>query len=938
MNKQKSIGYVVPHVHWDREWRYALWEKRAMLVEFMDELLDLLEKDPDYKCFLLDGQSIIIEDYLQIRPENRQRLKKHISDGRISIGPWYTLPDLYPLDGECLVRNLLKGIRLSNEYGGHLKVAYNSFGWGQTAQMPQLYSQFGLDFIICAKKVSNERAPECEFIWEAPDGTGVLTSRLGEYARANFFFNCYIPITHGADYFSDEFNLKWGQDGLTVRNASAEKCHDDFFRLDSCRGYFPEKIKDSIQKAWDSLKDTTVPSCRLLMSGCDCNGCQPDLSRIIADANKLFDDIEFVHGTLEQYAEQLKKLIDHKKLRVIRGELRDGPAEACTANALAVRIYIKMRNKQAENMLIRRAEPLASVLSMMGVELPALMFDIAWDYMLKSHPHDSINGATGDITVDDTMNRLQQALEIARSAAENSARTLIKQIDLSGYSEKDVLLVLLNTAPNTVSDVLKVSIDIPREENTWSFVLKDPQGNICPVQHISQQEKTSPVKNKAMRHQPFYHDRHMLYIDPGQLPAGGYKVFKVEPVERFDRKKLWWQSTRKSTGREISQAPNRLENEHLSVTINANGTVNLTDKATGKEYHNLLYYEDAGDVGDYWVYSPPHKNQIHNSLGGKARIWCQDNGPLIATVAIEVKMQLPAYGTGTDSVTKAHSCRSKETKELVITSYISLKRGSRKLDIRTSVNNNIENHRLRIMFPTGLQATDSYSLSHFNVDKRPIEPAKNADGTFYPEMQTYPMQQFADVTDNKNGLAVISNCLAEYEVLRDEQKTLAITLFRSVNNRLCAEYRSAREFPMEKGGQCLRLMEFEYALYPHAGNWVKAKVYKQAQSLNTGVTVYQTTSHKQGHLGQCQSLFSIEPENLILSAFKRAEDSDSYILRVFNPTDETLKGKITMPVELKQVYMANLNEERKEAIKLSSPKTFDVTVEKGKIITLEMVV
>jgi alpha-mannosidase len=117
-----------------------------------------------------------------------------------------------------------------------------------------------------------------------------------------------------------------------------------------------------------------------------------------------------------------------------------------------------------------------------------------------------------------------------------------------------------------------------------------------------------------------------------------------------------------------------------------------------------------------------------------------------------------------------------------------------------------------------------------------------------------------------------------------------------------------------------------------------AKVYKQAQSLNTGVTVYQTTSHKQGHLGQCQSLFSIEPENLILSAFKRAEDSDSYILRVFNPTDETLKGKITMPVELKQVYMANLNEERKEAIKLSSPKTFDVTVEKGKIITLEMVV
>ncbi|MHC4413487.1 MAG: glycoside hydrolase family 38 N-terminal domain-containing protein, partial [Planctomycetota bacterium] len=641
MSKEKSIGYVVPHVHWDREWRYSLWEKRVMLVEFMDELLELLEKDADFKHFLLDGQSIIIEDYLRVRGENRERLKKHIAAGRIAIGPWYTLPDLYPLDGECLVRNLLKGIRLSNEFGGHLKVAYNSFGWGQIAQMPQLYSQFGLDFIICAKKVSDERAPECEFMWEGPDGTSVLTTRLGAYARANFFFNCYIPITHGADYFSDGFSLKWGQDGLTVHNASADKCTNDFFRLDNCRRYFPEKIKDAVQKAWDSLKDTTVPDCRLLMSGCDCNGCQPDLSRIIADANQLFNDIEFVHGSLEEYAEELKKLIDYKKLRVIRGELRDGPAEACTANALAARIYIKMKNKQAENMLIRRAEPVASVLSMMGVELPALMLDVAWGYMLKAHPHDSINGATGDITADDAMNQLRQALEIARVAAENGARALIKQIDLSGYGEKDILLVLLSTAPNTTREILKVCIDIPREENVWSFVVKDEKGNICPLQHISRQEKVTGVKNKAMRHQPFYHDRHIVYIDAGEVPAGGYKVLKVEAAERFDRKKLWWQSTRKSAGGEISQAPNRLENEYLSVTVNSNGTINLTDKVSGGEYNNLLYYEDTGDVGDYWVHFQPYENQIHNSLGGKARIWCEENGPLAATITVEVKMQLP---------------------------------------------------------------------------------------------------------------------------------------------------------------------------------------------------------------------------------------------------------------------------------------------------------
>ena len=191
---EKGIGYVVPHTHWDREWRYPLWQNRILLTGFIEELLQILDTNPEYKCFVLDGQSVIIEDYLEVRPKDTERVCKYIKEGRLAIGPWYTLPDLYPIDGECLVRNLLKGIRYSDSLGGHLKVGYNSFGWGQTAQFPQIYQGFGIDVIIAAKNIKKSRAPESEFLWEAPDGTRVLTTRLGKGVRNNFYVNAYVPI------------------------------------------------------------------------------------------------------------------------------------------------------------------------------------------------------------------------------------------------------------------------------------------------------------------------------------------------------------------------------------------------------------------------------------------------------------------------------------------------------------------------------------------------------------------------------------------------------------------------------------------------------------------------------------------------------------------------------------------------------------------------
>ena len=937
-NKKKDIGYVIPHTHWDREWRYPIWKNRVLLVEFMDELLRVLESDPDYHCFLMDGQCVPIEDYLEVAPEKKDIVCKYIQEGRISIGPWYTLPDLYPVDGECLVRNLLKGIRLSQKYGGCLNVGYNSFGWGQTAQFPQIYKGFGFDFIICAKKVSEKRAPDSEFMWEAPDGTRVLTSRLGEFGRANFFFHTYIDTRYGLTFLSDDFRYSPQKSGLSYHKANEEDWDEDYFLIEPKKSYHPEYLKEGIEKAWKATEETVLKNHRLLLSGCDFSTPQPDLTKIIKDANLMFDDRELINCKIEDYIEKLQSLVDRTKLNVVKGELRDGPSCDCSGNALASRIYIKQLNKKVQNVLLHKTEPLVSILSMMGKEYPKNFLDTAWKYLLQAHPHDSINGVTQDKTADDVMYRLKQALEIADVLYEKATGEVVKMIDLSKYKEDDLLLVIFNPLPSMTKDVIRVCIDTPQDNSIWNFIVVDCDGGKVDIQELSRTEKVSPVHDMDGRPWPNYTDRHICYIDSGEIPPCGYKVFHILPQKQFKRNHHYWLEMRKSTGENISRNDNILENEYLKVSINSNGTLNIIDVESGREYSGLHYFEDTGDVGNYWAYYPPYDNKTFNSLGSSVRIWLEDNGPLSATIGIELEMVIPAYSNEPMYGIRGDSKRSCEKTVMTITSWITLKRGSRKVDIKTRVNNTAQQHRLRVAFPTGIKAENSFASGHFTVDQRPRIPSKDEDGNFFPEMQTLPQQHFVDVSDGNAGLALLNNCLTEYELADNEKSTLYLTLFRSVGNMIVTGWECVGTFPKQKGSQMLQDLEYEYSIYPHSGNWENGGVYKEAEKLNISLMPVQVSQHGMGYLPEKESFFSIQPENLIFSALKKAEDRNSYILRVFNPTDKTLEGEIKTIMPVKRTFAVNLNEARESEISMSKPNIIRVEVGANKIYTIEMII
>ena len=180
VKKMKATNIIiVPETHWDREWYLTFQEFRAKLVIMMDKLIDILRTNPNYTNFTLDGQTIPLEDYLEVRPEKKEELKNYIREGRLSIGPMYVLPDEFLISGESLIRNLIIGHQIAEKFGRVMKVAYIPDPFGHIAQLPQIISGFEIPSIIFERGFGNEFVENdlnMEFIWESPSKTASVVA------------------------------------------------------------------------------------------------------------------------------------------------------------------------------------------------------------------------------------------------------------------------------------------------------------------------------------------------------------------------------------------------------------------------------------------------------------------------------------------------------------------------------------------------------------------------------------------------------------------------------------------------------------------------------------------------------------------------------------------------------------------------------------------
>ena len=920
--------HVISNTHWDREWRYSYQQIRIMLVDMMDKVLNLLESNPDFKYFHLDSQTAIVEDYLQIRAENEDRIRKLIKNGKLLIGPWYCLPDQFMVGGESLIRNLLLGHKIAARFGAIMKVGYTPFSWGQISQLPQIYDGFGIDTVLFYRGISKTDTEKSEFIWEGADGTKALCSRFSKLPRCNFWYNVYRPVIFNREWGVDDREFHWEMNGTLFRFCDADNYKRDYKLADPREEYHKEKLKKSLERLRDSGKEDFSTSHLLWAQGHDNSAPSNVEPQLINDANELLSNDTIIHSNLPEYVKSLRETVSN--LKILKGEMRfvkkDEWSSSLAGQVISARLYIKQANYETESLLTNYTEPFAVFNWLNGGEYPQKFLDLVWRYLLDNHGHDSIGGCSVDSVHEDMIFRFNQAKEIACGLIEKNYLYLASNIDFSESDPKDINIVIINPTNYERNEIVSAYIDIPQE---WSgayaidpiplnLTMENDKSEQVVLQPISD-ESQFPVLQQAIDSPLFLRmTRHHIYFPADRIPAFGYRCFKIKATK--DPKRL---------SGSLVVANNTIENEFIRVMLNSNGTWNIYDKENKKEYKDLGYLWDCGEVGDPWTQVSPKKDQIFNSIGSVARLCLEIDGPLIAQFGIYLAIELPVASA------EEGMCRSELTKPLKAKHTLLLARGARRLDVITEIDNPCEDHWLRIMFPTDLDTQKVHVEGQFDVLERQIP--RTEDTSEWPEPPLYPnpMNSFVDYSDKEKGIAFINYGLKEYEAFDDTRRTFALTLLRCFPLKIGGV--GMQDYSKEqKGSQCLGKNTFRYAIYPHKGNWETGEVFKQTYSHNQQLNIVQVGKNY-GKWAKRRSFLRLEPDTLVITGIKKAENDEAIIVRCFNPSMKKITGFLHLDFIIVSAHYVTLEEKPLQKCEVRE-NIIIVNIKKKKIVTIKIVV
>ncbi|HEX9972933.1 MAG TPA: hypothetical protein VGD14_12740, partial [bacterium] len=486
MSKLKSsyTVHVVSHTHWDREWRYPFQEFRMLLVDMFDRLLELLDSNPDYKYLLLDSQTIPLEDYLAIKPEKEADLRRHIEAGRIHIGPWYTLPDTPEISGESIVRNLLMGMLITEQWKGKKWSGYSPFSFGQSSQMPQIYRGFGLDHMFFYRG-NNNRITKHEFTWEAPDGSQIMGMRsVNPYGRANWYVHVYRPVALKKWPF--QWDYHWSEGQLPFHPCDEELQGFDYWLLEGghCENLYLENLPKALEEIKShAVKDATCDQL-LYLDGMDQVDAYPRIPEIINHANDLQTGDMYLHSSFDDYVKAVQERA--KDLEVLKGEFRytmvDGMWQNLFPGMLSARMYLKQQNRQCELKLQKNADSWAALAEVLGMEYPTGTLNLAWKYHLANQSHDSIAGCSVDLVHEDVEYRNRQVRHLAENVSRRAMAHIVTKIDNRHLAEDAICLVAFNPIQYSRSEVVTTVIDLPEESKARWFTVEDETGNKLPVQ------------------------------------------------------------------------------------------------------------------------------------------------------------------------------------------------------------------------------------------------------------------------------------------------------------------------------------------------------------------------------------------------------------------------------------------------------------------------
>ena len=923
-SNQPNVNYklhVISNTHWDREWVYPFQETRLLLLEFMDDLLDLLDKNPEFHSFLLDSQTIAIEDYLELRPEREEQVKKYVKAGRLIVGPWYSLPEEYIVNGESLVRNLVVGHRLADKWGKVSKIGYTPFSYGQTSQMPQIYRGFDIDSIIFYRGINT---PRSEFIMEAPDGSRVTGCRFGALSRFSYYFYIYRMVRYGMS--RDEWWYDWDRGALPFRLCSIRHPNAHYYVLDPRDKQWNENVlPKQLKKLIDDESRHFSTSHIACMQGFDTSSPDTEEQHLIDACRPVLAEMghEIFQDSLENFMREMAKELNEPY--VIRGESRDPGATGkwthLFGDVISSRSRIKRRNALAETAIQRWAEPFSTFGWLLGGQYMKSAMDLAWRYLLQNHPHDTICGAGIDQMEKDMMYRFDQATIISRGVTRRGFSAIQKRINNKDINVHEAVITVFNPSPYPRSEVVTLLADLPDKCGYEGFSIREPDGNIVPYTETKRKPFGTLVRNLQDISLQQRSQRVTLHTQLKDIPAFGYKTYHLKR-EKADLGK----SALDICGHKDMPI---MENEFLKLEINPDGSLDILEKSTGREFKNQHYFEDGGESGHPWVYMPPEHDEIITTLGTEATIEHRQTSDLLTRYRVKHLMTIPD-GLEADN---GNYRRGKMAVDMPIESEFTLRKGQRWLEVKTKLENSAKQHRVRACFPTDVKAAVSAAEAAFDIIERPIDRPHGSPYHGRPNPQ-YPMHRFVDISDGKLGLAIINDGIREFEAVDDDRRTLCVTLLRCFTAMQSPVIDQWDVYPWMEMAQSLGSHEWRYAIMPHAGDWQEGDLYREAEKFNLPLEAAQA-GRGGGDLPKQMSFMEIGPKEIVLSALKKCEHRDTLVLRLFNPTLKDIGANIRFFRSVKEAWLTNMNEERRKKLPVND-NIISIQFGHKKIVTCEV--
>jgi len=923
---KKYIMHVLSGTHWDREWRYTAEQSKLRLADLIDSLITLMENNPEYSYFHLDGGIIVLEDYVSVHPEMEQRLARLIQKGRILLVPWYTLPDMFIVMPECIIRNLLMGHRIIEPHGKAMKSGYTATSYGQTSQLPQIYQGFGIANIFFYRGTNKYALPSC-FLWQAPDGSRIRVFRCFDVVtRTNWFFFVHQPLCLGKKPCDLAYTFQSSE--LPVHLADEDSYELDFQVLEEDPSFNrdPAVLRKVLQSIFKQASTQSLGPHLLALNMEDNQKPYPMLTQMIKALNTVSENVKIIQNTIDRYAKEVEESLPDDSLDVREGEMRHPAIEpgfnGLLGAVLSSRVNLKILNEWAETQMVFLAEPLASIASIFGWSYPTNNLIRAWKSLLANHAHDSICGAAVDQAHKDMLYRFSETQMVAEEVTRRSLEAIWKQIDTRDIGKESLTLTIFNTLPFSRKEVAFAVVDVPENLNIQHFDLFDSKGEQVSFEMLVKESIQMRVERELDTSVTFPATRYRLLIE-AEVPGMGYATYILKP-----RQPIYVKYPKLGSERVLIATPDGiLENEYLKVLIHENGRFDLTDKQNGRIYSGLHYFTDSGEVGTAHQSYGPLRNFTVTSIGCKANLTLLESNPLRGVYQVDLVMRIPAAATpdGKD--------RLRQTVDLPISFCITLRKGSRCVKIKTSLENKARDHKLRVMFPTGIQTDYSFAESAFAIEKRSLLWEETGDN-----MESYfafkPMQNFVDTSNGKCGLAFLNKGMREYEVLDDASRTLAITLLRTHRAYMTAnEVMTPEELDKYTGSHVFGKLQFQYALYPHQGNWQEGAVLRQAYCHKVPLKIIQGVANK-GVLPALGRFFEIEPaEKLIFSALKQTEDEKGILMRFWNSTEEALQARIKTSLPFTSVKKVRLDETPGEDLELKKGELI-LPVKKGEIVSI----